>query len=409
MLKKLEEYARLLIEVGLNVQKNQNVAINSPVDCAPFARMCVKAAYAVGARDVDVFWRDDAVSREHWLNAADDVFDEFPAWLAERNNSCARKNYAWLSISATDPENLKGVNPDRLMRFDKVSGAALKEFRTKTMNGEINWCIASIPVRSWAMKVFPDCDEKTAIDKLWEAIFSAVRIKGDGTAVDEWRKHCARIDEQSKKLNDYNFTELHYTNSLGTDLRIKLPEGHVWTGGADAGANGAPFVANMPTEEIFTAPLRTGVDGIVYASKPLVINGNLIENFHMVLKEGKIVEIHAEKGEEILRQAVHTDENSVYLGEVALVPYDSPISNSGILFYNTLFDENASCHLAFGAAYPDCIKGGTEMTTEELLAHGLNDSNEHCDFMVGTSDLHIVGKTHDGREIVVFDNGNFAI
>ena len=409
MLSKLEEYAKLLIEVGLNVQKGQDVVINSPVDCADFARMCVKAAFAVGARDVNVFWRDDVVAREHWLHADDEVFDEFPAWLAERNIGFAKKNCAWMNISATDPENLKGVDPDRISRFNKVNSVAMREFRTMSMNDEFPWCIASLPVKSWAKKVFPDCDESTAMNKLLDAILSAVRITGDGKAVEKWREHCDFIDRQAKKLNDLNFTELHYTNSLGTDLHIKLPEGHIWTGGADNSKSGIRFVANMPTEEIFTAPMRTGVDGIVYASKPLCIDGNLVENFHLVLKEGKIVEVHAQKGEDFLKKAIATDENSCYLGEVALVPYDSPISNSGLLFYNTLFDENASCHLAFGAAYPSCIQNGGKMTTEELLAHGLNDSNEHCDFMVGTSDLRIVGKTHDGKEITVFDNGNFAI
>lgn len=409
MLKKLEEYARLLIEVGLNVQKGQDVVVNSPVDCAPFARMCVKAAFDVGARDVHVFWRDDAVAREHWLRAADDVFDEYPMWQVERNMGLAEKNCAWLSISATDPENLKGVDPERLSRFNKVSGEATRDFHMKIMNSEIPWCIGSVPVKSWAKKVFPGSDEKEAIDKLWDAIFSSVRIEGDGKAVENWRKHCKYLEEQSKKLNDYNFRKLHYTNSLGTDLTIELPEGHIWTGGAEDSASGINFVANMPTEEIFTAPLRTGVNGVVYASKPLVIDGNLVENFHMRFEDGKIVEVYAEKGEDVLIKAIHTDENSVYLGEVALVPYDSPISKSGILFYNTLFDENASCHLAFGAAYPSCIKNGNSMTSEQLIAHGLNDSNEHCDFMVGTRDLRITGTTHDGKEIVVFDNGNFAI
>lgn len=405
---KLNEYAKLLIGVGLNVQKGQDVVINSPVDCAPFARMCVSAAYDAGARDVTVMWRDDYVSREHWLKASDDVFDSVPEWQVKRNLDFANRGCAWLSISASNPENLKGVDSDRLAHFEVVSGKAEEEFHTKMMNSDFPWCVASIPVASWANKVFPDCDGQQSIQKLWDAIFASVRITGDGSAVEKWRKHCDFLEVQSRKLCDYNFRKLHYTNSLGTDLTVELPEGHIWMGGAEKSGNGINFVANMPTEEIFTAPLRNGVNGTVFASKPLVISGNVIENFYMTFKDGKITEVHAEKGEDILKKAIAIDEGASYLGEVALVPFDSPISNSGILFYNTLFDENASCHLAFGNAYSSCIRGGNDMSAEELLRHGVNNSNTHCDFMIGTRDLKITGTTHDGREIAVFENGNFA-
>lgn len=409
MKKRLEEYAKLLIEVGLNVQKGQDLVINTPVACAEFARMCVKAAYNVGARDVTVLWRDDFVAREHWLNAADDVFDSVPAWQVERNLSFAKRGAAWLSISASNPENLKGVDPERLAHYEVVSGKAEDEFYGMMMNSDFPWCVASIPIDSWANKVFPNCESEEAIEKLWDAIFNAVRISGDGSAVEKWRKHCDFLREQSEKLNSFNFKYLHYTNSIGTDLKVELPEGHIWAGGSEKSGNGIDFVANMPTEEIFTAPKRDGINGKIVASKPLVISGNLIENFYFILKDGKIVEVHAEKGEEILKKAIATDEGASRFGEIALVPYDSPISNSGILFYNTLFDENASCHFAFGNAYPSCIKGGNSMTQEELVASGLNYSTTHNDFMVGTRDLRIVGYTHDGKEVVVFDNGNFAI
>lgn len=409
MINKLEEYARLLIEVGLNVQKGQDVIINSPVDCAEFARLCVKAAFDVGARDVNMLWRDDFVAREHWLNASDDVFDSVPQWEIDRNLSFAKRGAAWLSIAASNPENLKGVDPNRLTRFEEVSGKAGAEFHNMMMNSEFPWCVAAIPVEAWSRKVFPDCSSEESTKKLWDAIFSAVRISGDGTAVEKWRKHCKFIEEQSKKLNDYNFKKLRYTNAIGTDLTIELPKGHIWMGGSEKSGNGIDFVANMPTEEIFTAPQRDGVNGIVFASKPLVIQGNLIENFSMVFKDGKIVEVHAEKGEDILRKSTQVDEGAAYLGEVALVPFDSPISNSGIMFYNTLFDENASCHLAFGNAYPSCIQSGNTMDDKALNAHGINTSITHCDFMIGTSDLKIIGTRYDGSEVVVFENGNFAI
>ena len=396
--KKLQEYAKLLIEVGLNVQKEQDVVINAPVDCAPFARMCVSAAFEAGARDVEVLWRDDYVSREHWLHASDSVFNSVPEWQVQRNLGFAEKGAAWLSLSATDPENLKGVDSSRIANYNKMSGKANEEFHTKMLNSDFPWCIAAVPISAWAKKVFPTCaDETESKNKLWNAIFSAMRINGDGSAVENWRRHCAEIGSRWKKLNEFSFTKLHYTNSLGTDLTIELPEGHLWMGGSEKSGNGIDFVANMPTEEIFTAPKRNGV------------NGNLVENFYMLFKDGKIVDVHAEKGEDVLRKSTQIDEGASYLGEVALVPYDSPISQSGIIFFNTLFDENASCHLAFGSAYSSCIKGGNSMSAEELKAHGLNDSTTHCDFMIGTRDLKIVGTCKDGTEITVFENGNFAI
>ena len=247
------------------------------------------------------------------------------------------------------------------------------------------------------------------MDKLWDAILEAVRVQEDGKAVERWQAHMDTIQRRTAKLNELRLASLHYTNSLGTDLTIRLPEDHLWAGGGTNCKAGPFFIANMPTEEIFTAPLRDGIDGVVYAALPLVHNGNIIEGFHFVIQDGKITEARAEKGEDILKAAISEDEGASRFGEVALVPYDSPISNQGILYYNTLFDENASCHLAFGEAYPECIRGGETMTKEELKAHGLNDSVTHVDFMVGTADLSITGTTHDGKEVPIFRNGNFAL
>lgn len=408
MVNMLEEYAHLLIEVGLNVQKGQYVVINSPVNCADFARMCVKAAYEAGAKDVIMQWNDDFTARQHWLNADDSVFDNVFQWDIDRNIGMARLNAARLSISASDPENLNGVNPDRIERFARVSGKANSEYHEMLMNSSFPWCVASIPVPSWAKKVFPDLSVDEAMNRLWKEIFNAVRIDNNGGAVQRWRNHCEYLKEKREKLTALNFKYLHYTNSLGTDLMVELPEDHIWMAGSELSKSGIEFVANMPTEEVFTVPKRNGVNGKVVASKPLVESGNVIDNFYMILKDGVIVEAHAETGEEYLKKAISLDEGASMFGEVALVEYDSPISNSGVLFYNTLFDENASCHFAFGAAYP-CIKNGDSMTQEELEAKGLNNSTQHCDFMVGTRDLQIVGITHDGKRIPVFVDGNFAI
>ena len=408
MEEKLREYAKLLIEVGLNVQKGQTLVISCPVDCAPFARLCASAAYDVGCREVVMRWSDDYLSRERFLRADDSVFDSLPLGQKEFLNGYAAEGAAYLSISARDPEVLRGVDPDRITRTNRCDDE-VSAFYDAMMANVNPWCVASVPIPSWAKKVFPALPEQEAMDKLWDAIFTSVRISGKGDAVARWREHVALLKSRIAKLNDLHFTSLYYQNSLGTSLNIKLPETHVWAGGDNTSRAGFPFVANMPTEEVFTAPLRDGIDGVVYAALPLVHNGNIIENFHFVIKDGKIVEAHAEKGEDILKAAIAEDEGAAYFGEVALVPYDSPISNQKILFYNTLFDENAACHLAFGEAYPECVKGGEAMSKEELKAAGLNDSNTHVDFMVGTADLSIIGTTKDGREIPVFVNGNFAL
>ena len=407
MEEKLQEYAQLLVRVGLNVQKGQTLVISSPVECAFFARMCAKEAYQIGCREVVMNWHDDAMARMKYLQADDAIFDEVPLWRRHFFNDHALEGAAYLAISASDPENFKGVEGSRIVRAQQASGKALKDFDRLQMCGGFPWCIASIPIPSWACKVFPDIGEEAAMEKLWDAIFAAVRINGDGQCVAKWEAHLDTLAQRMEKLNELNFKSLHYTNSLGTDLTVELPEGHIWEAGNDVTLSGQEYIANIPTEELFTSPLKTGVNGVVYSALPLSHDGHIIDKFHFVVKDGRIVEAHAEQGEEILRAAIAVDEGACYFGEVALVPYDSPISNQKILFYNTLFDENAACHIAFGEAYP-CLKGGQQMTKEELKARGLNDSITHVDFMVGTPDLSIVGTTHDGREIPVFVDGNFA-
>ena len=404
---RLQEYAALLIRVGLNVAEGQTLIISAPVECAYFARMCAEEAYAAGCREVVMSWHDDQLARMKYLHADEAVFEEVPLWRRHFFNDYALEGAAYLAISASDPESLKGVDSGRVVKAQQASGRALKDFNRLQMSSGFPWCIASIPIPSWARRVFPGQPEEAAMERLWNAIFSSVRISGDGKAVEKWEEHIATLARRKEKLNALNFKQLHYTNALGTDLTVELPEGHIWEAGDDRTQSGRSFIANMPTEELFTSPLRTGVNGVVYASLPLVDSGNIIDRFHFVVQDGKIVEARAETGEEFLKAAISVDEGACYFGEVALVPYDSPISNQKILFYNTLFDENAACHIAFGEAYP-CLEGGRDMTKEELKARGLNDSITHVDFMVGTPDLSIVGTTHDGEEIPVFVEGNFA-
>lgn len=403
-----KQYARLLIEVGLNIQQGQPLVISCPVDCAPFARLCAEAAYDAGASNVELEWRDDALTRLRYLRAADAVFDVCPPWRQSFRVENVRAGAAFLSIHAEDPAVLAGVEPGRIQRAARAAGEALREFREATMQNRVQWCVASIPVPVWARAVFPDLPEAEAVALLWERIFDAVRIREGGDAVAEWRAHIDRLTYYRDRLNELHLKALHYRNGLGTDLTVELPEGHFWAAGEEKTQGGVPFVANMPTEEVFTAPRRDGVNGRAVASMPLVLDGNVVRGFALTFENGRIVRVEAEEGQEVLEHAIAVDEGAAYLGEAALVPFDSPISNTKTLFYNTLFDENASCHLAFGSAYP-CIEGGGGMSEEERLKHGLNVSITHEDFMIGTDDLSITGIRADGSEIPVFVNGNFAL
>lgn len=409
MEEKLREYARLLVEVGLNVQRGQTLILSSPVECAPFARLCASAAYDLGCAEVVTNWTDDHMTRERFLRAQDSAFAQPRAWRKTFFTDYAKSGAAYLAIAAEDPETLLGVAPARLVRAQQTASAERETFDRLQMANAFPWCVAGVPIPAWAKKVFPALEESAAVEALWEAIFQTVRVTGDGGAPSRWRAHLALLAQRKEKLNALHFKSLHYRNSLGTDLTVELPDDHLWAAGNAATPTGQNFVANMPTEELFTAPLKGGVNGTVCASLPLVNNGSVIENIRFTVREGRIVDAAASRGEEVLNAALAVDDGARYFGEVALVPYSSPIRESGLLFYNTLYDENASCHLAFGEAYPECIRGGEAMSRKELSAHGLNHSLTHVDFMIGTADLSIVGTTHDGREIAVFKNGNFAL
>ncbi len=404
----LKKYAELVVRVGVNIQKDQILVINTPIECAEFAREISKAAFAAGAHDVVMSWGDELSAHIRFENGKRELFTEFPEWRVKFCQGYAEQGAAFVSIAARDPQIFSDIDPEKLKLANQAAGAALLEYRGRLMSNKNTWCVVSVPTKGWAVKVFPEDTEEAAVEKLWQAIFQTVRIGEDVDTVEEWQKHTEFLQKAAAFLNEQKFTKLHYKNSMGTDLTIELPEGHIWSGGAEKSELGTVFVANMPTEEVFSLPKRDGVNGTVVASKPLNYNGNLIEGFKLTFKDGKVVDYSAEKGGEILKGLLETDEGASYLGEVALVPFDSPISQSGILFYNTLFDENASCHLALGKAYPTCIEGGENMDSVTLLQHGVNDSLVHEDFMVGTRDLEIIGTTADGREIKIFEQGNFG-
>jgi len=405
---KLIKYAELLVKTGINLKKDQILIVRSPIECAEFARVISEIAFDAGAKDVVIQWNDEISTKIRYLKGPEALFDTLPSWQKEFYLSYVRRDAAFLSISASDPNILKEVDPLRIQRFSRAFNAEVSEYRDRLMNNENVWCVASVPTPAWALKVFPNDSVEQAVAKLWEAIYKAVRI-GDSDPVASWVAHKESLKKQMTQLNQLNFKSLHYTNSIGTDLVIELPEGHIWLGGSDVTPDGHEFIANIPTEEVYTAPKRNGVNGRVVSALPLNYNGSLIDKFELTFVDGRVVDYKAEVGYEQLKRLLETDEGSMYLGEVALVQYDSPISNMGLLFYNTLFDENASCHLALGKAYPVCLKGGAEMDSATLLKNGINDSISHEDFMIGTQDLNIVGTTQTGEKIHVFKAGNFCL
>ena len=404
---RLNQYAELLVKVGVNIQDNQILVVSAPIETADFVREITKKAYESGAREVVIRWHDELSNKIRYDMGPDQIFDEVPEWVKVFFTDYSNQNAAFLSISASDPELMKTVDPKKISRQNKAMNLGLSYWRSRMMSNQNVWCVASIPTKAWAKKVFPKETEEKAVEKLWDSILHSVRADVEDP-VAAWQKHQENLDTRIAFLHDKNFKYLKLRNDLGTNLTLALPDNHVWYGGGDEGPNGQIFFANMPTEEVFTVPHRLDVEGIVHSSMPLNYNGNLIDRFWFEFKSGEVVDFGAEEGLDVLKELLETDPGAKRLGEIALVPYDSPISNQQILFYNTLYDENASCHLALGRAYPTCLKDGSKMSEEQLEAAGANFSLTHVDFMVGTEDLSITGVQSDGTEVPVFVKGNFA-
>ena len=406
----LEKYAKLIVVSGANVQKDQPVIVRASVEAKDLVEEVVKQAYEAGASMVRIDWNDSKIGRMHFDYQSLETLSDIPDWSVDREKWYMDKGCCMISISTVDPDAMKGVDVNKMRISQMAVMKRMPELMTYSMNNVGQWTIAAYPNLAWAKKVFPDDNDKVAVKKLGNAILKCVRITNNNDPIRAWKVHNNKMRRNGRKLNSFDLAELHYTNSLGTDLTIKLPEGHLWEGGCEKTSDGRKIVfnPNMPTEEVFSLPRKDGVDGKVYASKPLVYNGNIIDNFWLEFKDGKVVKYDAKVGKEYLKSLIETDEGSSHLGEVALVPFDSPINNSGILFFSTLFDENASCHLALGRAYPTCLKGGDKLNNEELSKRGCNNSFVHVDFMVGTADLNIVGKTRDGKTVQIFKDGNFA-
>lgn len=403
---KLDKYADLAVQIGVNVQPGQILVVNAPITAAEFVHLITAKAYAIGASQVKVNWSDEFVTRQQFEHAAPEVFTKPPTWFAGEMTELAENGAAFLSVIAENPDALKGIDPERIANFQKTRGAALTKYRELQMSDKVSWSIVAIPSQPWADKVFPELPADERVGKLWEAIFHTVRLDREDP-VAAWQEHLDTLEQKADVLNSKKYHSLHYI-APGTDLTIELPEGHVWAQGDSINAQGHSFVANMPTEEVFTAPKKTGVNGTVRSTKPLSYGGNIIDGFSITFEQGKITSVTAEQGQEALEYLISLDEGAKYLGEVALVPHQSPISESGILYFNTLFDENASNHLAIGTAYAFCLKGGKEMNQEELTARGLNNSVTHVDFMIGSGEMDIYGITADGTREPVFLKGNWA-
>ncbi|MCC3372819.1 aminopeptidase [Cohnella sp. REN36] len=403
----LQRYAKLIVQVGVNVQSGQEVFLSCQIENAPLGRAIVAEAYAAGASNVHVDWLDDAVTRLRYERAADDVFKSFPAWETAKRNAFVEKEACFISVVSSNPDLLKGIDPTRIGNNQKSAGAGLAEFRRATQADQVSWSVVAAPSQAWAAKVFPDVPVDEAVDRLWQAIFDAVRLQAEDP-VEAWGRHNDALHAKVKLLNGKRFKQLRY-RAPGTDLTIGLNEKHVWVGASSERPNGLPFLANLPTEEVFTVPQKDAVDGYVSSTKPLSYGGNLIDGFKITFEKGRIVRVEARQGQEILEQLVQVDEGARYLGEVALVPHESPISRSNILFYHTLFDENASNHLAIGSGYAFNIEGGKTMSREELGAHGVNESVTHVDFMIGSADMDIDGIAQDGSVVPIFRQGNWAV
>lgn len=403
---RLVKYAELIVKVGVNVQPGQPAFVTGAIEMAQLVRLVAEQAYAAGASNVHVEWTDEALARLKYEKAADEVFTRFPEWETAKRDEFVKNNAVFISIISPNPDLLRGIPPERISNFQKAQGQGLREFRRATQADKVSWTVVAASTKGWATKVFPDVDEDTAVAQLWDAIFKAVRLDAEDP-VKAWELHNQTLHAKSDWLNEKRFVKLHY-RAPGTDLSVELPEKHLWVAASSANMHGHSFMANMPTEEVFTVPSKTGTSGYVSSTKPLSYGGNIIDGFKLTFEAGRIVKVEAEQGQDILQKLVDSDEGSHYLGEAALVPHHSPISQSNVLFLNTLFDENASNHFAIGSGYAFNIKGGKEMSPEELEAAGVNSSITHVDFMVGSGEMDIDGVQADGTVVPVFRQGNWA-
>ncbi len=401
----LRKYARLIARIGANVQKGQDVLITCGLDQPRFIEFLVDECYKAGARKVKVEFYHQPLEKLHVRHQTVTTMAKVEEWEKARLQHYVDSLPCRIYVDSDDPDGLKGINQMKIAKAQQKSYPIVKPYYDQ-MENKYQWCIASVPGAAWAKKLFPGLSKGQAIEKLWEAILFTARVTDDPVA--EWEKHNQDLQDRCAYLNSLGIAELHYKGDNGTDLTVGMIPEAEFKGGGDTSLKGIFFNPNIPTEECFISPMRGKAEGIVYATKPLSYNGELIENFSVRFENGKAVEVKAEKNQALLEQMISMDEGAAYLGECALVPVNSPISESGMLFYNTLFDENAACHLALGAGFTDTIKGFENKTIEECREMGINDSMEHNDFMIGYEGLDIDAITRDGKTVPVFRQGKWA-
>ena len=404
----LKKYAHTLLKYGVNLQQDQTLVISVDVENKDFAVIVTEEAYELGAKEVVLNWRCSPIARQRLLHANESVLEKPANWIPEFYKQYIDDKAAFLSLISANPKALEGIPTDRISLQSRNLNKVLSFYHTAIMNSSVTWCVASVPTVLWADLLGYEGSDEEKIDQLWATLLKLCRIEGI-EAKDTYRHHMAKLRHRCEALNKLDLKSLRYTCENGTDLLLELPEGHIWLGGEESSKDGTIFNANIPTEEVFSAPQYNGVNGVVHSTKPLIYHGNTISDFSFTFKEGKIVEYTAKEGYEVLKELVETDEGSHYLGEVALVDHFSPISQSNQIFYETLFDENASCHLAIGASYPTCLKNSDGLSEEELKERGLNHSLTHVDFMIGHERMNIKGYTRDGQAVDIMIDGRLQV
>lgn len=402
----MQKYARLIARKGINVKKGQAVIVSASLDQPEFVKMVVEECYRAGASKVTVEWSYQPITKLHYRYRSLKTLSTFEKWEIEKLEHKCETLPATIYIESDDPDGLKGIDQTKVSKASQAKYPIIKPYHDK-MDNKYQWCIAAVPGEAWAKKVFPGERTSKAVEKLWNAILYTSRADGDDP-VKAWEEHNADLKTRFEYLNSLGIESLHYTASNGTDFTVGLIPDALFMGGSEFTLGGTEFNPNIPSEEVFTSPMKGKAEGVVHATRPLSYRGELIENFSVRFENGKAVEVHAEKGEELLKQMISMDENAAYLGECALVPFDSPIRNSEITFFNTLFDENACCHLAFGRGFENCIKDFDKYTLEECREKGINDSLIHVDFMIGSEDLNITAHTRGGKDVAIFKDGNWA-
>ena len=401
------KYARLLVRRGVNIQKKQRLVIRASTEIAPFVEILVAEAYKAGARSVEVDWANQAVTKAHYRYCSVKELSDFTDWQLAKLKYRSEELPAFLSLISADPDGMKGMDMDKMRRVRANTYPIVKPFND-AMENRYQWCVAAVPGKKWAKKMFPNEKPAAAVRKLWECIFETCLVDKDNDPLEAWDQKNKAMAERCRLLNGYRFDYLEYKSANGTSFRCHLMPQSNWCAGGETTLQGAFFNPNMPTEEVFTTPMKGKCEGRLVASMPLSYQGNLIEDFYIDYEDGKAVFWDARVGKPVLDSILNSDEGSKMLGELALVPFDSPISNQHLLYYNTLFDENASCHVAIGRGYTSCVDGFENRTQEEMREMGVNESQVHVDFMIGTADLSITGYK-DGKAIPIFRNGNWVL